>query len=312
MSKITAKAVSELRAKTGCGMMDCKKALVDANGDFEEAIKLLRERGLAVAAKKADRIAAEGIVDILTSEDGKTAAMLEVNSETDFVAKNADFREFVRGVLRTILANEPADMDALMACKFDGSDTTVEQALNDKIFTIRENLSIRRFVIVKGAMSTYIHGGGETGVIVKFDADDEVAAKPEFAEMAKNVALQVAAMNCQYTNRSDVPQSVMDEEKEILITQIKNDPKNANKPQEIIEKMVTGRLEKFYENNVLADQSYVKDDSMTVAQYVESVAKEIGPVKLHSFYRYDKGEGLQKREDNFAEEIANMVSGNKD
>jgi len=308
MAEITAKAVSELRAKTGCGMMDCKKALTEANGDFDEAIKILRERGLAVAAKKADRIAAEGIVDILTSEDGKTAAMVEVNSETDFVAKNADFREFVRGVLKTILANEPADMPALMASKFAGGDMTVEQALTDKIFTIRENLNIRRFVIVKGALSTYIHGGGVTGVIVKFDAGDDVASKPEFAEMAKNVALQVAAMNCQYTYRGEVPQSVLDEEKEILITQIKNDPKNSKKPQEIIEKMVTGRLEKFYETNCLADQPYVKDDSMTVEKYVESVAKDIGPVKLVAFYRYDKGEGLQKREDNFAEEIANMVN----
>jgi elongation factor Ts len=193
-----------------------------------------------------------------------------------------------------------------MACKFDGGDMTVEQALTDKIFTIRENLSIRRFLIVKGALSTYIHGGGVTGVIVKFDADDEVAAKPEFAEMAKNVALQVAAMNCQYTYRSEVPQSVLDEEKEILITQIKNDPKNSKKPPEIIEKMVTGRIEKFYETNCLADQAYVKDDSMTVEKYVESVAKNIGPVKLIAFYRYDKGEGLQKREDNFAEEIAKI------
>lgn len=308
MAEITAKAVSELRAKTGCGMMDCKKALTEANGNFDEAIKILRERGLAVAAKKADRIAAEGIVDILTSEDGKTAAMVEVNSETDFVAKNADFREFVRGVLKTILANEPADIPALMACKFNGGEMTVEQALTDKIFTIRENLSIRRFLIVKGAMSTYIHGGGVTGVIVKFDADDVVASKPEFAEMAKNVALQVAAMNCQYTHRSEVPQSVIDEEKEILITQIKNDPKNSKKPPEIIEKMVSGRLEKFYETACLADQAYVKDDSMTVEKYVESVAKNIGPVKLVAFYRYDKGEGLQKREDNFAEEIANMVN----
>jgi len=311
MAEITAKAVSELRAKTGCGLMDCKKALIDANGDFEEAIKLLRERGLAVAAKKADRITADGVVDILVSEDGKTAAMVEVNSETDFVAKNADFREFVRGVLRTILANKPADVPALLNCKYDGGELTVEQVLKDKIFTIKENLSIRRFVIVKGPMATYVHGGGETGVIVNFEASDEVAAKPEFAEMAKNVALQVASMNCQYTYRDEVPQSVLDEEKEILITQIKNDPKNANKPAEIIEKMVSGRLNKFFENTVLVDQVYVKDDSMTVGKYIESVAKDIGPVKLVSFYRFDKGEGIQKREDNFAEEIANLVSGNK-
>ena len=307
MAEITAKAVADLRAKTGCGMMDCKKALTEAKGDFDEAIKLLRERGLSVAAKKADRIAAEGLVDILTSGDGKTAAMVEVNSETDFVARNADFRAFVRGVLETILANEPTDLASLMACKLSGSEMTVDQALKDKIFTISENLSIRRFIIVKGAISTYIHGGGETGVIVKFDADDGVAAKPEFAEMAKNVALQVAAMNCQYVDRAAVPQSVLDEEKEILVNQIKNDSANSKKPAAIIEKMVSGRIGKFYETNCLADQIYVKDDSMTVEKYVESVSKVIGPVKLAAFYRYDKGEGLQKREDNFAEEIANMV-----
>jgi translation elongation factor Ts len=307
MADITAKAVADLRAKTGCGMMDCKKALTEAKGDFDEAIKLLRERGLSVAAKKADRIAAEGIVDILTSADGKTAAMVEVNSETDFVAKNADFRAFVRGVLETIIDAEPADMAALMACKFKGGEMTVEQALKDKIFTISENLSIRRFLVVNGAFSTYIHGGGVTGVIVKFDADDSVASKPEFAEMAKNVALQVAAMNCQYVDRTVVPQSVLDEEKEILVNQIKNDPSNAKKPAAIIEKMVSGRIGKFYETNCLADQLYVKDDSMTIEKYIESVAKVIGPVKLSAFYRYDKGEGLQKREDNFAEEIANMV-----
>jgi len=308
MAQITAKAVADLRAKTGCGMMDCKKALVETDGNFDEAIKYLRERGLAVAAKKADRIAAEGVVDIMLSDDNQTAAMIEVNSETDFVAKNASFGEFVKGLLRTILAVRPADVDALMAEKFDGGDLTVEAALKEKVFTIGENISIRRFLIVDGTMSTYIHGKGTTGVIVKFVADDAAKANEGFAEMAKNVALQVAAMNCLYVNRDAVPESVIAEEKEILMNQIKEDPKNASKPAAIIEKMVVGKIGKYYETYCLADQLYVKDDSMTVAKYIESCAKEFGGnITLDSYYRYEKGEGLQKREENFAEEIAKMV-----
>ena len=189
MAVITAKAVAELRAKTGCGMMECKKALTEAEGNFDEAIKLLREKGLATAAKKADRIAAEGVVDIL--RDGKTAAMIEVNAETDFVAKNDSFVEFVKGLLRTILANRPADVEALKAMKFDGTEQTVADALVEKIATIKENISIRRFLVAEGYMNTYIHGHGTTGVIVVFDTDDATAALPAFAEMSKNVALQV-------------------------------------------------------------------------------------------------------------------------
>jgi len=303
---ITAKQVAELRAKTGCGMMECKKALTDANGDFDEAVKLLREKGLATAAKKADRIAAEGVVAIL--REGNTAAMVEVNAETDFVAKNDSFVEFVNGLLRTIITVKPADVEALKAVKFDGSDVTVADALVEKIATIKENISIRRFLIAEGNMSTYIHGAGQTGVIVTFDTDAETAATAAFAEMAKNVALQVAAMNCEYVDRTVVPAERVAEEKSIIATQIKNDPKNASKPENIIEKMAEGKLGKFYEAVCLADQAYVKDDSMSVAKYVASVAKELGKeIKLTQFYRFEKGEGLQKREDNFAEEIANMV-----
>ena len=247
------------------------------------------------------------IVDILVLDDANRGNGESLRDR--FVAKNADFRDFVRGVLKAIIANEPADLEALLACKYDG-ELTVEQALKDKIFTIRENLNIRRFVIVKGALSTYIHGCGETGVIVNLEDDDAVAAKPEFTEMAKNVALQVASMNCQYTHRSEVPQSVLDEEKEIMLTQIKNDTKNSKKPAEIIEKMVSGRIEKFYENYVLADQVYVKDDSMTVTKYIESVAKGHRPGQARIVHRFDKGEGVQNAR-YFAEEIANMVSGNK-
>ena len=306
MAAITAKAVAELRAKTNCGMMECKKALTEAEGNFDEAIKILREKGLATAAKKADRIAAEGVVDIL--REGKTAAMIEVNAETDFVAKNDTFVEFVKGLLRTIIANRPADVEALKALPFDGTSETVADALVAKIAVIKENISIRRFVIVDGQLNSYIHGHGTTGVIVKFDTDDATAATPEFAEMSKNVALQVAAMNCEFVNRDAVPAARLAEEKEIIATQIKNDPKNASKPDAIIEKMAVGKLGKFFEQVCLADQPYVKDDSMSVAKYVESVAKELGAkITLVDFCRYEKGEGLQKREDNFADEIASLV-----
>lgn len=306
MAAITAKAVAELRAKTNCGMMECKKALTEAEGNFDEAIKILREKGLATAAKKADRIAAEGVVDIL--REGKTAAMIEVNAETDFVAKNDTFVEFVKGLLRTIISNRPADVEALKALPFDGTSETVADALVAKIAVIKENISIRRFVIVDGQLNSYIHGHGTTGVIVKFDTDDATAATPEFAEMSKNVALQVAAMNCEFVNRDAVPAARLAEEKEIIATQIKNDPKNASKPDAIIEKMAVGKLGKFFEQVCLADQAYVKDDSMSVAKYVESVAKELGAkITLVDFCRYEKGEGLQKREDNFADEIASLV-----
>lgn len=306
MAAITAKAVAELRTKTNCGMMECKKALTEAEGNFDEAIKILREKGLATAAKKADRIAAEGVVDIL--REGKTAAMIEVNAETDFVAKNDTFVEFVKGLLRTIIANRPADVEALKALPFDGTSETVADALVAKIAVIKENISIRRFVIVDGQLNSYIHGHGTTGVIVKFDTDDATAATPEFAEMSKNVALQVAAMNCEFVNRDAVPAARLAEEKEIIATQIKNDPKNASKPDAIIEKMAVGKLGKFFEQVCLADQAYVKDDSMSVAKYVESVAKELGAkITLVDFCRYEKGEGLQKREDNFADEIASLV-----
>jgi len=304
MAEITAKAVAELRAKTGCGMMDCKKALKETDGDFDAAIKYLREKGIAVAAKKADRIAAEGLVDIL--KDGDVAAMVEINCETDFVAKNETFQAFVQDVLKTILVNRPADVEALKACTLAGSNDTVEAALKEKIYTIGENLTLRRFVVVEGKMSTYIHGKGQTGIIVTFDTD--VADTDAFAECAKNVALQAAAMNALYTNIEDVPASVIDEEKEVLMNQIKNDPANSKKPEAIIEKMVTGRIKKYYETNCLAEQAYVKDDSMSVQAYCDSVAKELGgSIKVKSFARFEKGEGIQKREDNFAEEIANMI-----
>ena len=305
MAQFTAKDVAELRKQTGCGMMDCKNALKDANGDFEAAVKILREKGMAATAKKASRIAAEGLVDIMTV-DGVTA-MVEVNSETDFVAKNAIFQEFVKDILKTIIAKKPADVEALLASEFV-SGGTVADALADKTYTIGEKLSIRRFAIVEGVVSTYIHGLGATGVIVSFDTD--LADKAEFAECAKNVALQTAAMPVQYLDKASVPASVIEEEKAILIAQMQQDPKMANKPAQVLEKIVEGKVGKFYENNCLMHQAYVKDDSMTVEKYVASVAKELGgSIKVTGYVRYDKGEGLEKREENFAEEIANMVKG---
>ena len=302
MANISAKDVAALRAKTGCGMMECKKALVEAEGNIDEAIKVLRERGLAVAAKKADRIAAEGIVKIM-HKDG-LAAMIEVNSESDFVAKNEKFQAFVDQLLETIIANKPADVDALMTCDLNGQ--TVDAALKEQIFIIGEKLTIRRFVIVEGAVSTYVHGGGSTGVIVKFELDGVAADDAAFAECAHNVALQAAAMNATYANKSDVPQSALDEEKEVLLNQMANDPNMAAKPEKVKEGIVMGKLGKFYENNCLAEQAYVKDDSMSVAKYIASVNKGI---KLVSFVKYEKGEGLQKREDNLAEEVAKLTAG---
>ena len=309
MAAITAKMVSDLRTKTGCGMMECKKALTEANGDFDEAIKLLREKGLSVAAKKADRIAAEGVVDILANEDNTCAAMIEVNAETDFVAKNATFLEFVQNVLKTILATRPANVEELLAKQYVDTDMTVEAKLKDMIFTIGENMNIRRFLVVDGVVSTYIHGKGSTGVIVNFEVDANVKNNPAFAEVAKNVALQVAAMPVLYLNKESVPEKDLEEEKAIILAQLNNDPKNANKPQQILEKMVVGKLGKFYEKNCLLEQSYIKDDKMSVGAYVNASAKELGgSIKVVGYNLYEKGEGLEKREDDFAAEIAKMVN----
>ena len=301
----TAKDVAELRKQTGCGMMDCKNALTEANGDVDAAIKILREKGMAAVAKKASRIAAEGVVDIMTI--GDTTAMVEVNSETDFVAKNAIFQAFVKDVLKTIITNKPADVDALMACNFvEGG--TVSDALAEKTGTIGEKLSIRRFVILEGAVATYIHGAGATGVVVTFATD--VAETDGFKECAKNIALQVAAMPVRYLNKESVPADVLEEEKAILISQMKQDPKMANKPDAVLAKIVEGRVGKFYENNCLLEQAYVKEDSLTVSKYVASVAKELGgSIEVTGFVRFDKGEGIEKREEDFAAEIQKMVQG---
>lgn len=307
MANITAKDVAALRAKTGLGMMDCKKALVEADGDVEAAVKILREKGLATAAKKESRIAADGIVKI--ANKGNLYAIIEVNSETDFVAKNASFQEFVDGLLATILENKPADLNALMALTYVGTDATVEATLVEKIAVIGEKLTIRRFATVEGdAIATYVHGNGSIGVVVKFDTD--VAGKEGFETFAKNIALQIGAYPTPYLDRTQVPASVVEDEKNILLAQIANDPANAKKPEAIKAKMVEGRINKFYDNNCLVDMTYVKDEDMKVGKYVESVAKELGgKIAIVEFFRFEKGEGIQKREENFAEEIAKMTSG---
>ena len=309
MANITAKDVQALRAKTGIGMMECKKALVEANGDAEEAIKILRKRGeLKADAKAATRIAADGIVDIL--KDGNVTAIVEVNSETDFVAKNASFQEFVKNILKTIVANRPANVEELLASTYVDGDVTVEAKLKEMIFVIGEKITVRRFAIVEGVTSTYIHGAGSIGVVVSFEADAAIVATDAFAEFAKNIALQIGAFTTPYLDRDSVPAKVIEDEKAIILAQMANDPKNAGKPANILEKMVVGKLGKFYENNCLLDMEYFKDDDIKVGKYVENTAKALGgSIVITNFYRFEKGEGIQKREENFAEEIAKLANG---
>ena len=295
-----AKEVAALREKTGCGMMDCKRALTEANGDEAKAIELLREKGLAAAAKKSSRIAAEGVVTTYIDADKKIGVILEVNSETDFVAKNENFMSFVNGVAKVIADANPADVETLKECKFDDTHTVAEMLI-EKIQTIGENMNIRRFERVEGTCGTYVHGGGSDACLVQIDAPEFTDA---IADMGKNIGMQVVAMSPAYLCEADVPAEVIESEKAILIAQIKNDPKTASKPENVIEKMVAGKINKYFKENCLLKQEYVKDPNMSVEQYVKSVGADIKVVK---FISYKKGEGLQKREDNFAEEVANMT-----
>ncbi len=290
----TAQDVKELRERTGCGMMDCKKALTDASGDMEKAIEILREKGLAKAAKKAGRIAAEGIVGSFVADDASVASIIEVNSETDFVGKNPEFRAFVADLAKIVAEQNPADVEALKELAYTGSNLNVGEMLNEKITTIGENINIRRFARFDGKVAAYIHGEGRIGVMVKFEGED--------ASAARDVAMHIAAINPLYTSKDSVPAEDVEKEKNIIIAQIKEDPKNANKPDQIIEKMVGGKINKFYEQNCLLEQAFVKDDSMSVAKFLESKG-----VKLVDTVRFEKGEGLEKKEDNFAEEVASMM-----
>ncbi len=300
----TAKDVAALREKTGCGMMDCKKALTASEGDMEKAIDFLREKGLAAAVKKAGRIAAEGVAFATVSDCGKVAVVIEVNAETDFVAKNAEFQAFVKTCADTIIQQNPADVDALLQCKATGSELTVDALLKEKILTIGENIKVRRFARYEGAVTSYVHGGGRIGVVMKFDTTDEIAATEGFKAYAHNVAMQIAARNPAYLDESAVPAARKEKEQEILTQQIMDE----GKPQNIAEKIVAGRLQKFFKEICLVDQQYVQDSKLTVQQYTDSVAQELGgSIKITAYTRFEKGEGLEKREDNFAEEIASMV-----
>ena len=306
MATISAKDVMELRKQTDCGMMECKKALTDAEGDFAKAVELLREKGLATASKKAGRVAAEGMVYATACSECKVGVALEVNAETDFVAKNDKFVDFVKKVADVIIKENPADVEALMACKM--GEGTVDDALKNLILVIKENIKVRRFTRYEGVCAAYIHAGGTHAVLVNFDTTDEVAAKPEFAVYGKDIAMQIAAANPTYVCREEVPAVVLDKEKEILLAQMANDPKTANKPEAVKEKMILGKVGKFYKENCLVDQAFVKDDKQSVAQHTAQVGKELGgEIKIIKFVRYEKGEGLEKRVDDFASEVAGMV-----
>ena len=302
----TAQDVKNLREQTGCGMMDCKKALTESGGDFDKAIEYLREKGFAADAKKAGRIAAEGMVYAVSDISRKLGVVVEVNAETDFVAKNDLFKGFVKDVAEVIMNENPADVTALLACKM--GDGTVEGALQEKILVIGENIKIRRFERYEGICAAYVHGGGTHGVLVQFETSDEVAAKPEFVAFGKDIAMQIAAVNPSYLNEASVPAEVLAKEKEILLAQISNDPKLASKPEQVKVKMVEGKIGKYYTENCLVDQQYVKDPDLTVAKYIENTAKELGgDIQVVKYVRFEKGEGLEKRTDDFASEVAGMI-----
>lgn len=300
---ITASMVKELREKTAAGMLDCKKALAESNGDMARAIDLLREKGLAKAAKKSDRIAAEGLVGIVVSEDGKKAAMVEVNSETDFVAKNEEFIGFVDNIANLALANNPSDLEDLLASSYE-NEGTVKDALNSKIARIGENMSIRRFSVLSvesGRISGYVHGAGKIAVLVKMEASND---SEKLDVLGKDIAMQMAAMNPKYISRADVDPDYIAHEKEILIQQALNE----GKPQNIVEKMVEGRLQKQLKEVCLLDQTFVKDSDKTVQDIVNETSKEIGSeIKLVDVVRFEVGEGIEKKEENFADEVAKQL-----
>lgn len=298
----TAADVKNLRERTGCGMMDCKKALTESGGDMDKAIEYLREKGLAAAAKKAGRIAADGLVISVVDAGKKAGVVLEVNAETDFVAKNEKFVSFVNDVAQTVIDKAPADVEALLALPCVNSDKTVQDELTEKIQVIGENMKIRRFTRMEGDLIAYVHGGGRIGVLVKFETD--VADKEGFEEYAKDIAMQIAAVTPEFLDESSIPAERMAKEKEILTAQAMNEGKPAN----IAEKMVAGRLKKFFKEICLMDQVFVKDSDKTITQYTEETAKKLGgSIKIAAFARYEKGEGLEKKEENFADEIAKMV-----
>ena len=300
---ITAKDVQTLREMTGVGMMDCKKALTEAEGNMDKAVEILREKGLAASQKKAGRIAAEGMA-YAAVVDG-VGVVVEVNAETDFVGKNEKFVDFVKGVTAVVAANKPTDLDALMALPY-GNGRTVQDEQQEMVLVIGENIKVRRFTFFTDGISVpYVHAGGKIGVLVNLESDlsaDKVEA------VGKDVAMQIAALNPRFWDKSQVDQATLDEEKKILLVQMENDPKMASKPEKVKEGIVTGKLGKFYKENCLLQQDFVKDGSMTVEQYIASAAKSLGgSITFKNAVRFEKGEGIEKKQENFAEEIAKQL-----
>ena len=302
----TAQDVKTLREMTNVGMMDCKKALTETDGDMDKAVEWLREKGLAKAAKKAGRIAAEGMAYADVCPKCGVGAIVEVNCETDFCAKSELFVAFVKDICKTVITENPADVDALMNCKYAGSDLTVAETLPEKVMSIGENLQIRRFVrFDKNTSVAYVHAGGKIGVLVNLEVEGGIDA----TELGKNVAMQIAALNPRFWDKSNVTEDVLEEEKKIALALMDQDPKMASKPQQVKEKIVMGKMNKFYEENCLLQQEFVKDNSMTVEKYIASAAKELGgSVKFVDAVRFMKGEGIEKKQEDFAAEVAAQMN----
>ncbi len=304
MAKVSVQEIKELMKSTGVGMMDCKKALEETNGDMDKAVEFLREKGLATQAKKSGRAAAEGIVAAVV--EGDTGVLLEVNTETDFAANTDDIKNFVNNVAKTIIEKNPADVEDLKAQTISGGTSTVGDVLTELAgMKIRENIVIRRFVRLKGVLASYIHNGGSIGVMVKLDTDLDA---DKVAYIGKDVAMQSAALNAPYLCREEVPAEVIEKEKEIMLAQMAEDPKMASKPEQVRAKIVEGKVGKYYSENCLLEQSFVKDDKLSVKGYVDVEAKKLGGfINVLEVIRYERGEGVEKKEDNLADEVAKMI-----
>ena len=302
----TAQDVKTLREMTNVGMMDCKKALTETDGDMDKAVEWLREKGLAKAAKKAGRIAAEGMAYATVCSECGAGVVVEVNSETDFAAKSDVFVQFVKDIAHCVLVNDPADVDALMACKYPGSELTVAETMPEKVMVIGENLQIRRFRRYgENTSVAYVHAGGKIGVLVNLAVEGGIDA----TEIGKDVAMQIAALNPRFWDKSQVTPDVLEEEKKVALALMDNDPKMASKPQAVKEKVVMGKLNKFYEENCLLQQPFVKDGSMSVEKYMASAAKALGgSVKFVDAVRFEKGEGIEKKQEDFAAEVAAQMN----
>jgi len=303
----TAADVKKLREMTNVGMMDCKKALNETDGDLDKAVEWLREKGLAKAAKKSTRIAAEGMAyaDVING----VGVVVEVNIETDFASKTPIFVDFVKEIAACVAENAPADLEALKACKYPGSDLTVAEMIPEKVMVIGENLQLRRFVrFAENTSVSYVHAGGKIGVLVNLAVEGDI----DVTTIGKDVAMQIAALNPRFWDKSNVTEDVIEEEKRILVAQMDNDPKMASKPQQVKEKIAAGKLNKFYEENCLLQQAFVKDGSMSVEQYIASSAKALGgKVKFVNAVRFEKGEGIEKKQEDFAAEVAAQMNAGK-